>query len=369
MPRNYKGAKAMAVNLSADPTLLKMMEIEEAQQDTSTRPYLGMSSMGECCDRKLWNSFRRVKLPKFGAKTLYNFQDGHYSEELTAQRLKRIPGIKLITHTSSGEQIGFTDHGGHFRGHEDGEITGIEQAPNKPHVWEHKCVSGKVFNRFESLKEKLDSGDVLENWNFKYYIQAQLYMHYSKRDRHYLTVALAGSREYAAVRTRANKTMAKNQIERAKDIIVSDSPAIKISESPQNFECKYCDYSGLCHGTEKPLISCRTCIHSFAVTEGSGGRWYCEKFKTFITPADENKECNSHLIIPNLISNIAEFSSANCEAETITYINRATGEEFTNGKGLDHFTSEEILRTPNNMLGDSVVNDLKETFNAKIEGA
>ena len=120
----------MSVIIGEDANLLAMYKASEDAQDTSQRSYLGMSAMGSDCDRELWLNFRRASATKFKAETLYNFADGHYSEEISAARLNQVPGIVLLTHAVDGNQFGFTDHYGHFAGHMDGKILGLNQAPN-----------------------------------------------------------------------------------------------------------------------------------------------------------------------------------------------------------------------------------------------
>jgi len=356
----------MSVNLSDDPTILKMMETSERLQDKTPRSYLGMSSMGEDCDRKLWNDFRQVSLNWFPAKTLYAFEDGHASEEITAFRLKDISGIELVTHTALGEQIGYVDHGGHFRGHMDGKIKGLEQAPEKWHVWEHKCSSQTTFNKFVKLTQTLPPNEVLKKWNPKYYAQAQLYMHYSGFDRHYLTVALAGSREYKAVRTSLNKREAKNLVERAGDIIASDKPLDKISENADHFNCKWCNYAGMCHGTELPQSNCRTCLHSFPIQEGINGHWYCDRFMQRIEPDKQKQtDCAAHLYIPRLLKNVGELKHVDTDGRAITYTNKLTGKEFVNGPGLDQYESNELMNLDAALIGDTMSDTLKKTFGAR----
>ncbi len=88
----------MSVNISECPTLRAMRDVQEKHQGGQTRRgYIGASSLGHSCDRKLWYDFHFASENKFTSKTLFAFADGHYSEWLTAKRLREIPGITLHT--------------------------------------------------------------------------------------------------------------------------------------------------------------------------------------------------------------------------------------------------------------------------------
>lgn len=348
---------------------MRLYAAVEAHQNRKPRNYLGMSSLGEPCDRRLWLDFRQAKPSDFPAKTLAAFEDGHYSEDLTAERLRLINGVRLITHNDHGEQIGFVDFGGHFRGHMDGQILGLSQAPSKWHVWEHKCSSEQTYKRFRKLLDTMPEKEVLEAWNYKYYAQAQLYMLYAKSDRHYLTVALAGSREYQAARTEAKPSIGKRLRERARDIIASDKALDKVTEKIDSFDCKFCSYKEQCHGTELPTPNCRTCIYSYPVIDGSAdAKWHCQRYKQNISPDELAIGCTRHVYIPQLLENIAKLDSVDRHAGTITYKNAATGLVFTNGDAKGAYTSRELFDGPPAIFGEPLAQQLKEQFDAKITG-
>jgi len=109
-------------------TDLIKQHIEDSQPDKPTRGYLGMSAIGHDCSRKLWYDFRFCTMPHFDAISLLRFADGHNSEDITAQRIRdAIPEMEFLTHKQNGEQFGFIDIGGHFRGHCDGIGSGFPE--------------------------------------------------------------------------------------------------------------------------------------------------------------------------------------------------------------------------------------------------
>lgn len=231
-----------------DPTLEAMYFEIEGLQEKKRRDYIGASAIGNPCARQIWYEYNGYERKPFNAKTLMNFEDGHYSEDLTAARLRLIQGIELHTHNEDGSQFGFKAMDGKFGGHCDGFIRGLLQAPKAWHVWEHKACGQKKYNEFISKKEKHGEKNVLQKWNETYYVQAQLYMHYSKLDRHYLTVALAGSREYQSCRTEYKPEIAEQYIDRAEKILNATEPPRRKSEKSDFYLCKWCDFKDICHG-------------------------------------------------------------------------------------------------------------------------
>jgi hypothetical protein len=186
------------------PTLEAIDPAMEAAQERSMRPYLGMSAIGFPCHRRLWLDLRFTAQPFFKAATLRKFEDGFFSEDVMAKRLKLVAGVTLLTTNEvTGKQIGFTDVNGHVRGHVDGMIIGLLEAPNTWHVWEHKSVDDASKNKLERLVNECEE-TALQNWNPQYYDQAVYYMRSSKTKRHFLTVSSAGCRTAISVRTHHN---------------------------------------------------------------------------------------------------------------------------------------------------------------------
>jgi hypothetical protein len=232
-----------------DPTITAMKAaMVEIDAKKPKRGYLGASSIGAPCARKVWYQYKGYAAPPFDAETLMNFDDGHRTEELTAARLRLVPGIELWTHDDNGKQFGFSIFNGEFRGHCDGVIRGLIQAPKSNHVWECKAANAKKYAEFQSAKAKWGEKLALKNWNETYFIQAQLYMHFLKIDRHYLTVALAGGRDYDSCRTEYEPDKAEWAIDRAAKIIAAKEPPPKINEKPDFYICRFCNYREECHG-------------------------------------------------------------------------------------------------------------------------
>lgn len=278
----------MAIIPTVDVTLEAMekaMELEAAKE--LPRPYLGMSSIGDSCSRKLWYRFRWADTEVFKASTLSRFADGHYSEDLTADRLNAIEGVTVETRDKLGNQIGFDDIGGHFRGHMDGIIHGLLQSPKTQHVWEHKCVNETKFKKLEKLKAELGEKNALKAWDEVYWAQAILYMEYAGLTRHYLTVCTPGSRDWTSCRTNSDKKSAMELIAKAEMIIGSEDAPPRIGDATY-YLCKFCTFFEVCHESKPAKKNCRTCRFSEPAEDGD---WVCNKFDDVIPLEFQREGC------------------------------------------------------------------------------
>jgi hypothetical protein len=223
----------------------KLRSLERSQPQ---RGYLGASSIGHPCERKSWYYYHmphlRQPLNDVGHLAV---NCGHRSEDVMAHYLRMVDGVELVTECD-GQQIGFSDFGGKFKGHIDGIIRGLIQAPKTVHVFEHKSANHKKFANFQNLKQKHGEKQVLQEWDIVYYGQAQIYMHYMELSRHYMTVSLAGVRDFDSCRTEYNKQYALNLIAKAKRVIEFENPPIRLSDKPDHWLCRFCDFAGECHG-------------------------------------------------------------------------------------------------------------------------
>lgn len=239
----------VAIPEQGDPTLLALKkQTESVGNIRKARDYLGASLIGNECPRQIWYTYRGYSAEPFSAETLWNFEDGHRTEDLIADRFRKLDFIEIHTHDpKSGNQFGFSDFNGKFKGHCDGFIKGLIQAPNAWHVWECKASSEKKWKEFHNCKAKYDDKQVLENWNYNYFVQAQLYMHYFKVDRHYMTVAYAGGRDLASCRTEYQPEVAEKYRDRAHKIINSIHEPPRISDKKDYYICRWCNFKDECH--------------------------------------------------------------------------------------------------------------------------
>lgn len=305
---------------ATDPTLEAAdRALEGAEFRRGRRDYLGMSAIGNECDRNLWYDLRWVMKVKHNAETLKRFADGHHGEDLQADRLRMVDGITLLTvDPDNGRQFGFSDCDEHFKGHMDGAILGLLQAPKSWHVWEHKQVGDKKQAELIKLKERLGEKNALKAWNPVYYAQGLLYMHYSGMTRHYLTCSTPGGRSTVSIRTDPDIAEALRLIARADRIIKAPVPPGRISEDPAWFKCRWCNFHSLCHGDTPADRSCRTCLHSSPVADG---KWWCSRHECELSRAEQEQGCPDHRFIPPIVHG----EQSDVDGDTVIYLLK-TGE-------------------------------------------
>ena len=264
------------------------------------RPYLGISAIGEECLRKLFYGFRWSLPNEFDAITHKRFEDGHRTEALIGQRLKLLQQLDVdLVDPVTGEQFEFIDIGGHFKGHSDGRILGILQAPKTRHLLEIKCCNEDKQQKLVKLKKELGEKNALKAWDFTYYVQHILYMHYEGLSRGYLICASPGGRSWVSCRTNNDEAEALAQIKKAEIVIESEDCPPRAYPSETFYKCRWCDYSGLCWKKELPQRNCRTCM--FAAPIMQDGKWMCHQFKEEIPDAEQRKTHPCHRYNPTFV--------------------------------------------------------------------
>ena len=301
---------------TVDPTLEAADRALEAAQVRRGRPYLGMSAIGAECARQLWYGFRWARAQAFDAATLKRFEDGHATEAVAIARLRGVADLELHdVSPDTGRQFGFTDLGEHFRGHMDGVVLGLLQAPKTWHVLEIKATADKKLAELEKTKAGLGEKHALRHWNPTYYAQAILYMDYAGLDRHYLIACSPGGRRWVSIRTDADPAHALILRGKADRIIFAATPPARIG-GPESFACRWCDYAPICHGDDGAERNCRTCLHSTPEAEGG---WSCARWAGLdLDHAQQAEGCRNHLFIPDLVP----FEQIDAAQDRVTYRRR-----------------------------------------------
>lgn len=233
----------VAIPPRRDPVLDAIDRIlEEETNSQPKRTYIGASSIGDNCARKLWYRYHTDMKETFPADTIRKFNDGHRCEDIMAGLLRKVPGIELYTHKEDGSQYGFED--GPFKGNYDGIIGGLPMS-SKWHIFEHKAVNEKKFEELKKLKA-VNEKTALRNWDRIYFAQAVIYMDYEGLERHYMTVCTPGLRDYTSVRTEADPAFAMALKAKAHRIANAKEPPERIG-GPDYFECRWCFFHGVCH--------------------------------------------------------------------------------------------------------------------------
>jgi hypothetical protein len=255
------------------------------------RPYLGMSSIGDECERKLWLSFHWAVKKSFTPRVNRIFRVGHASEADIISDLKSIgincfyrfdDNISEMTGAIGEKQEGFVDVAGHFKGHCDGRVNNVPEAPKTEHLLEMKTHNDKSFK--EVSKKGVKEAKPL------HYAQMQVYMHYAKLTRALYAAYNKNDSDYYFERVYYDKGFAEDMVRKASGIIMSEEiPACKFSKTW--FACRWCEYKDICHGEDKPERNCRTCEKSDICNDG---KWECSKTGKEISYDEQLKGCRYH---------------------------------------------------------------------------
>jgi len=291
------------------------------------------------------------------------FERGNLEENRIASDLRNI-GCKVHLHNPLGfkhQQFAVSALNGHFRGHLDGCVLGIPEAPKTWHVLEIKTHNAKSFAKLKSEGVQLTKP--------MHWIQCQVYMHLTGMTRTLYMGVNKDTEELYAERLKYDKDIGEATIVRAYEIIQATEPPPGISDRRDFWECKFCDARDICHGAGPPLpalhvpsLSCCQCCHATPIMEGEDGYWKCE-LKGGALPIDG--PCKQHLTLPGLIPV--------CEAKdfrdnSILFSSEVFG-DWWHGNDPGQYTSEELTKLPLPLLTDDMIATAKEQFHATVTEA
>lgn len=322
---------------------------EERKEDP--RPHMGCSIIGHSCERYIWLTWRWALAEKFPGRIKRVFDTGKREELRLVQDLRDL-GIELYTiDEESGNQIAVHAHDGHFSGSVDGIGRGFEEAPKSWAVLECKTHNTKSF---ADLQKK----GVRES-KPQHYAQMQTYMGLLQIDRAMYLAQCKDTDDIHSEWVHFDEDVFKNYIDRAKRLIESSTPPGKLSEDPSWYECKWCDYYEHCHGEKIAQPNCRTCCHA---TPEKNAAWHCEAHGKKLTFKEQLNGCAQHLYIPDLVPFAKPIDGS---ANHIVY-KKKDGTDFVNGSLPGQFKSTELAAIDPSMLGDKVVQDIKDIFGAEV---
>jgi hypothetical protein len=345
---------------AADDALVAVRSAEGA------RLYLGASEVGHECRRRSWYSFRQCVERQISASGYRAIEDGERGEGLIIQRLRRVHGLQLYdVDPDNGKQFSVSAVGGHFRGHMDGVVLGLIQAPKTWAVFEAKVVNEKKFAKLLKLRAE-DEKTALKKWDERYYWQAVSYMGLAELTRHWLVCATPGVRDWTSVRTDFDKAELELLLAKAAAIVNAPEPLEKVSSDPAYYVCKQCDASRICHEKVIPKPNCRNCVHS-TPEMNADGRWSCAFLKRDISAGEQMKGCEHHVLIPALVP--LEFVEGD-EAGNFAEYKRPGGEVLRNGSGDKAvYTSAELYAAQDDLtrLYEATLNWLRMNMGGRLE--
>jgi len=295
-------------------------------QEKEFRPHLGVSQIGEKCDRKMWLGFRHALQPKHSGRILKLFQFGHDYESTVIKELKAI-GCRIISQQAS------VDFGCHIRGSCDGIITNVPGYEGQTLLLEIKTLSEKSFK--DLVKKELQESKPM------YWAQVHVYMLGLKLERCLFYAVNKNTSEIYTEIVDVDKEYAQKLIDKAKKIALSEYLPEPMSADPSWFECKFCDFYKFCFETKiTDSVNCRTCAH---ITPTQDSQWLCARHDNEPVPVSwQRSGCESHVLHPDLVPYPRQPSENPHEA--VYVIN---GVPVRNGEPCGYvFGSKEILADP-----------------------
>lgn len=277
----------------------------KAEFDSPTpRYHLGASQIGQDCRADLWHSFRWNVKAEFDADTHLRFQDGHRSEDVMADYLRK-GGVNLATRNTNGKQFNFATLGGHFAGSLDGIIRGgmpWHKKAGERTIWEHKACNDKKFKELIKL-DGIASAKALEEWDQVYYAQAQVYMMMLGIKSHWLTCSTAGCRDFTAVLTHYNQDYARAVVAKAETIITTQDIPTKEYGSGEFYKAKFLKSYPLLYQNKMPEPNFRNSMFSYPVTdEGrTDAAWFDDFLGREVTQYEQRTTPKHHLWNPTLV--------------------------------------------------------------------
>jgi len=243
----------------------------QPDKECSPRPYLGMSMLGTDCPRALWYYFRWAYQESISPRAQRIFDRGNLEEARIIRDLNRV-GAKFVDEQTT------LRWGKHIKGHVDAIMSHVPGFDGQVLV-EFKTASSKNFKKYK---------DGVKKANPKYYDQVVTYLHLLGFERALFIVTNKDDESRHYEKVEADPERAQYLLDRAVDIVNSDTPPPRISEDSSVFACKFCPGKDRCHNNERAPVTCRTCAH---VSVNNEKDWTCELNESILTNEQQERAC------------------------------------------------------------------------------
>lgn len=293
----------------------------EDKADRHERHYLGMSTLGNECDRSLWYQFRWAVAPEnFDGRKLRLFATGNREEDRMLDDLEAAGITVHRVDPATGKQWEVMGVNGHLCGHLDGIGQGFGEAPKAVHVLEFKTHNDRSFKELQKKGVAVAKPGHLA--------QMMLYMHFTGHERAFYLAHNKNTDELYSERIAYDAEAAALLVARAERIITADEPPPRLHDNPESkaaWQCRYCPALAMCHlGARPERHNCRTCLSSTPVDGG----WHCNRMNHINDVTMQKMGCSLHLLLPGLVP--GEQIDADLERGTVSYA-MPDGSTFVNG--------------------------------------
>lgn len=266
------------------------------EDDGNHRSHLGASVIGGKCQRAIWYGFRWAskKLPrgkkgepklKAASRMMRLWNRGHLEEGRFIAMLLMID-VQVYQQDANGKQFRIGAFGGHFSGSGDGILYNVPDLPaGVPCLGEFKTHSDKSF------AELLDKGVRIAKP--EHYVQMNEYMHHFGLLYCLYMAVNKNTEELHAEIVMYDRVCAEKYLDVAKDLVFRmNAPKRIAGGNPGFFQCKHmCDETAVCYEAIKPDVNCRTCMHCFAMPDGT---WQCAPQAKTLDKAAQLAGCSNY---------------------------------------------------------------------------
>jgi len=279
---NHLDRKKLVLQMQADVDAFCRKEFEE-----DPRTHLGASIIGHDCQAYAWNTFRWLKFEQFDGRMLRLFNRGHEEEKRFVRWLVGIGFEVREIDPDTKKQYRIIGAKGHFGGSLDAMMKPPARynIPAEYIIWlgEFKTHSDKSFKKLQKegvVKSKPQHFRQMcsygRAWNFAY----GLYCAVNKNDDDlYFEIVPLDFRQ------------ADDLFRKAENIVFAKSRPPKVAQTATFFDCKYCDFAGLCHKDEVPTKNCRSCRNALPV---DNAEWFCQVHNAVIPKHIIPQGCQSY---------------------------------------------------------------------------
>jgi len=287
-----------------------LRRIDALSKNDPPRNYLGASSIGDPCSRKLWLEFNKYVEPEqFPPRLLRLFQRGK-NEELIFETHIYDLGIEIID--SCTDQAGFKD--GFFAGHGDGVYL-IDGERVASEMKTHSLKSFATLKRGQLRQTHPRHYAQCIVYAGKFDCAYALYMGVCKdNDELFIDVIPFNEVEY------------NEYLNKATYITTTDKPPERIAAKASDFRCKFCHAHAVCWGLQMPRVNCRNCTS--VAKEPINGKFICEMNKEL----DKSGCCEHHSFSPYAMHDLQRWEPIEFfpEQRAVKY-KKPDGTEIING--------------------------------------
>jgi hypothetical protein len=259
-----------------------LQAINELQGDSDLRPYMGMSGLGHSCERYLWYTFRWCYVEDVSARMFRLFNRGHREEAAIIALLNQ---VGIFIHDEQGEVVAVH---GHVKGHYEGILTGVIEAPKTPHLAEFKTMNDKSFKDLCKSAVKVSKP--------VHYAQMQCYMRKIPLTRALYVAVNKNDDTMYIERVYEDHNVADTLFARAEAIILSEEPPDKKFKNTW-YECKWCSANDICHKDATVESNCRTCEGCDLIPNGL---WECSTHDIPLTTSQQRVGCKKYKKLESL---------------------------------------------------------------------